>query len=153
MSDNILFDNIYIGHSVDDAEKLAKETWKIKQKLELKKEKTNAKKEKSEPSYSEKLKTIYDRLRADIEDFIEIFPYNPKSAVSTMPHVLGIFVGAFLIPIFFSLSFFRSKKDKVKKKEATDAKGKKTAKPAEPVEPTEETTESSAVKRRTPKKD
>lgn len=150
MNDNILFDNLYIGHSVDDAEKLAKETWKIKQKLELKKDKTNAEKEKFEPSYSEKLKTIYDRLLVDIQDFIEIFPYNPKSAVSTMPHVLGIFVGAFLIPIFFSLSFFRSKKDKVKKKEETDTKGKK---PAKPAEPTEETTESSTVKRRTPKKD
>lgn len=30
MTDDILFDNIYVGHSPDDAKKLAEETWKVK---------------------------------------------------------------------------------------------------------------------------
>lgn len=34
MQNNILFDNIYIGHSEEDAKKLAEETWVIKYKIE-----------------------------------------------------------------------------------------------------------------------
>ena len=34
MQNNILFDNIYIGHSEEDAKKFAEETWVIKHKIE-----------------------------------------------------------------------------------------------------------------------
>jgi calnexin len=34
MQNNILFDNIYIGHSEEDAKKFAEETWAIKYKIE-----------------------------------------------------------------------------------------------------------------------
>ena len=34
MQSDITFDNIYIGHSVDDASKLAKETYEVKRPVE-----------------------------------------------------------------------------------------------------------------------
>lgn len=34
MQNNILFDNIYIGHSEEDARKFAEETWVVKYKIE-----------------------------------------------------------------------------------------------------------------------
>jgi len=34
MTEDILFDNIYVGHSVDDAKALAAETFDIKHSLE-----------------------------------------------------------------------------------------------------------------------
>ena len=35
MQNDILFDNIYIGHSVEDAQKLKAETWDIKHPIEV----------------------------------------------------------------------------------------------------------------------
>ena len=34
MQNDILFDNIYIGHSVSDAEKLAQDTFEVKKAVE-----------------------------------------------------------------------------------------------------------------------
>ena len=34
MQNNILFDNIYIGHSEEDAKKFAEETWVVKHQIE-----------------------------------------------------------------------------------------------------------------------
>ena len=34
MQNNILFDNIYIGHSEEDAKKFAEETWVVKYEIE-----------------------------------------------------------------------------------------------------------------------
>ena len=34
MTEDILFDNLYIGHSVEDAKKLAAETFEVKKELE-----------------------------------------------------------------------------------------------------------------------
>ena len=34
MTEDILFDNIYVGHSIADAERLGNETWSVKHELE-----------------------------------------------------------------------------------------------------------------------
>ena len=34
MSEDILFDNLYIGHSVEDAKTLATESWEVKKTIE-----------------------------------------------------------------------------------------------------------------------
>ena len=43
MTEDILFDNIYVGHSVEDARKLAEETYFVKKKLEDIKDKVDEK--------------------------------------------------------------------------------------------------------------
>jgi len=45
MQPDILFDNIYIGHSEEDAKKFAEETWVIKYKIEKEAEDRELKKD------------------------------------------------------------------------------------------------------------
>lgn len=51
MQNNILFDNIYIGHSEEDAKKFAEETWVIKYKIEKDAEDLDSKPEPAEVCY------------------------------------------------------------------------------------------------------
>ncbi|KAF7536769.1 hypothetical protein G7Z17_g12991 [Cylindrodendrum hubeiense] len=92
MQSDILFDNIYIGHSVEDAEKLAEETFKVKQPVE------KALAEADKPKHSEKpdspldLKFLDDPVlfvREKVDLFVTIAQKDPIEAIKFVPEVAG----------------------------------------------------------------
>ncbi|CAG8434551.1 5352_t:CDS:10 [Diversispora eburnea] len=80
MQSDILFDNIYIGHSVEDAQKFAEETWKTPISL-----------------WEDPVKF----LQQHINEFLAIFFEDPLEAIKTKPEVAGGL--ATVAIIFFSL--------------------------------------------------
>ncbi|GES60936.1 calnexin precursor [Aspergillus terreus] len=98
MQNDILFDNIYIGHSVEDAEKLRKETFDVKHPVELaeeealkpKKEETGA-----TPSVSFKEDPV-TYVREKVDYFVGLAKQDPINAVKQVPEVAGA-LGALLL--------------------------------------------------------
>lgn len=128
MQSDILFDNIYIGHSVEDAAKLAAETFHVKHPVE--KELLEAEK----PKKSEKPKSPLDLKFTDdpvlyvkekIDLFLTIAQNDPIEAIKFVPEVPGAAVGIFatFIILVVSLVSLGSSSPAVKKA-ATDAKEK-----------------------------
>lgn len=101
MESDILFDNIYIGHSVDDAEKLAAESWAIKKPIEVAAEAAaNPKKEKEsgEPTTSFK-ENPTEWINQKIQLFLTTLSESgPVPAVQAVPEVAG--AGAALVITF-----------------------------------------------------
>ncbi|EON64158.1 hypothetical protein W97_03388 [Coniosporium apollinis CBS 100218] len=93
MQKDILFDNIYIGHSVADAEKLKKETYDVKIASEKAEEAaTKPKTEDTPPKSPMDLKfkddpVLYIREKLDL--FLTIAKKDPIQAVKFMPEVAG----------------------------------------------------------------
>lgn len=96
MQNDILFDNIYIGHSIADAEALAKETFHVKESVE------KAEEEESKPAADEKTKekpkspmdlvfmddpVLYIREKLDL--FLTIAKRDPVQAIQFVPEVAG----------------------------------------------------------------
>jgi hypothetical protein len=106
MTEDILFDNLYIGHSVEDAKKLAGETYEIKKKIE------GAAKEAEDKAEAEEagdIQTIFKNdpvgfIREKVFEFIELAKVDPVFAAKAKPEVaagLG-FVALFFIGALFS---------------------------------------------------
>lgn len=127
MKSNILFDNIYIGHSIEDASRLAIDSWAVKNALE----KENTPKPKKglldEPDLSENkyvaqaqmawhaTKLYLNEIQLDIFDFIDIIKHEPLNAFKQMPHVPFILASIVLLPMLaFSFFFGGSKKEEGK---------------------------------------
>ena len=95
MQNDILFDNIYIGHSEKDAAALAKETFEVKNAAEKAEEEANKPKEdekKDTPKSPMDLKfaddpVLYVREKLDL--FITIFKRDPIQAIQFVPEVAG----------------------------------------------------------------
>jgi calnexin len=92
MQKDILFDNIYIGHSVSDAEKLKAETFDLKHAAEKADEEAN------KPKLSEEIKSPSDLVFKDdpvryVKEktalFIEIAKRDPVEAIKFVPEVAG----------------------------------------------------------------
>lgn len=91
MQNDILFDNIYIGHSVEDAEKLRKETFDVKRPVEA------AEEEALKPKEEEKLATPSVGFKEDpvtfirekVDYFIVLAKQDPVGAVKAVPEVAG----------------------------------------------------------------
>ncbi|KAA8644556.1 hypothetical protein EYZ11_001446 [Aspergillus tanneri] len=91
MQNDILFDNIYIGHSVEDAEKLRKETFDIKHPVEV------AEEEASKPKVDEKAPTTSVSFKEDpvtyvrekVDSFVGLAKQDPINAVKQVPEVAG----------------------------------------------------------------
>jgi len=94
MQNDILFDNIYIGHSAADAEALQKETFDVKVKVE------KAEEEATKPKQDEKKEikspmdlvftddpVLYVREKFDL--FLTIAKRDPIEAVKFVPEVAG----------------------------------------------------------------
>ena len=108
MQSDILFDNVYIGHSVEDADKLKAETYDLKIVAE------KAEKEASKPLEPEKpaspldLKFMDDPLRY-IQDKFEVFMLvaqkDPIEAIKAVPEIAGAFVALFgvVIAVLFAM--------------------------------------------------
>jgi len=94
MQNDILFDNIYIGHSVADAEALQRETFDVKLSVEKAEEEQNKPKqdEKTEPKSPMDLSFMDDPvyyMREKFQLFVEIAKRDPVEAVRFVPEVAG----------------------------------------------------------------
>ncbi|CAO3571124.1 unnamed protein product [Mortierella alpina] len=91
MQKDILFDNIYIGHSTEDAEKLAAESWEIKHASEKKQEELANPKPKDTP---EGLPTFKEDpigfVIGHLREFFELAREDPMNAIHSRPMVSAI---------------------------------------------------------------
>ena len=157
MQKDILFDNIYIGHSIEDAEALKKETWDVKHPIEA------AQDEKAKPKKDDKAKSPMDLKFLDdpvlyITEkwnlFITIAQRDPIEAIRFVPEIAGgigiglVTIFAIIIGTVFSSTSApeQTKKAATKAKEAAaDAKDKAVDAAASGVE----TAKTEATKRAT----
>ncbi|KAL2756368.1 hypothetical protein ACRALDRAFT_1019235, partial [Sodiomyces alcalophilus JCM 7366] len=103
MQNDIMFDNIYIGHSVEDAEKLAEETFKPKYAVEKALEEAEKPKaeEKKKPASPNDLKFLDDPvtyMKEKVDLFVTIAQKDPVEAVRFVPEVAGG-IGAVLVTL------------------------------------------------------
>lgn len=105
MNKDILFDNIYVGHSIEEAERIQKESFDIKKKIEEAEDKANEpKKEDTPDEYVESFKedpVAY--IRQKLEMFFALLKRDPVSAFRLVPEVGGtlvVLVGTFLALLF-----------------------------------------------------
>ncbi|KAK4684067.1 calnexin, partial [Tremellales sp. Uapishka_1] len=92
MTEDILFDNIYVGHSADEAKQLAKETYHVKKAIEREAEGSVEEDEGEEPT------TLLDRLRLKVYEFIELCGFDVRQAIKQMPEVAaGLAAAAFTL--------------------------------------------------------
>ena len=114
MTEDILFDNLYIGHSVEDAQKLAEQTFEVKKKIE---EDVKKVEEKAEAEEAGDFQTIFKDdpvgfVREKVLEFVEIAKIDFVFAAKAMPEVaagLGL-VALFFVGALFSLLFGSSSK-------------------------------------------
>lgn len=94
MQSDILFDNIYIGHSVEDAEKLAEETFKVKQPIEKALADADKPKMEDAPKSPHDLKFLDDPVhyaKEKLDLFMTIAQKDPIQAIKFVPDAaLGI---------------------------------------------------------------
>lgn len=139
MTKDILFDNIYIGHSVEDAEKLQKESFDIKKKIEAEEDAASAPKVPEPPkplgetTFQEDPVTF---IKDKLELFFAVLRRDPMAAIQTLPEVAGglLAVVGTVLAILFSLIGMASSPAKVPaakpveaKKAENGSKGKKEA--------------------------
>lgn len=136
MQKDILFDNIYIGHSTEDAAALKKETWDIKFPIEEKEEEASEPEEKPEqskkPGESTFMEDPVGYAKEKIDLFVTIAQRDPVEAIKFVPEVAGaIGVGIVsVLALLFSLIGAGSKSPAVQdaakkaKDAAVDAKDK-----------------------------
>ena len=92
MQSDILFDNIYIGHSVEDAAALRKETWDIKRPAEDAEEVASKPKLEEKPKSPLDLKFMDDPVKYVTEKldlFITLAKKDPVEAIRFLPEVAG----------------------------------------------------------------
>jgi hypothetical protein len=99
MTEDILFDNIYIGHSPDDAKTLAKETFDVKSGIEnaIKAEETkSAEPEESEDAEVSLLANPTEFIRKKVFTFVEAAKQDPVGAAKAMPETAAALLTVFL---------------------------------------------------------
>lgn len=91
MTEDILFDNIYVGHSVEDARTLASETYAIKKSLEVTVE-PEVEDEKAEvPSFKE---NPVGFVRQKVFSFVDAAKVDPVEAFKSHPETAFVLAGA-----------------------------------------------------------
>lgn len=103
MQNEILFDNIYIGHSIEDAAALREETFAVKKPIET------AEEEAAKPKVEKKAQTggvTFQEdpiafIRQKIDLFISLVQQDPIEAVKTVPEVAGGLGALVLATILF----------------------------------------------------
>jgi calnexin len=106
MQNDILFDNIYIGHSAEDADELRKETFVPKLAAEKAEEEANAPKPADPVTDPSDLKFTEDPVKyaqAKLNLFIEIAKRDPVEAIKFVPEVAGT-IGALAVGIIALLA-------------------------------------------------
>ena len=92
MQNDILFDNIYIGHSEEDAKKFQAETFDIKHPIEKKEEEASTPEPPKKSSSPMDLKFMDDPVhyvREKFDLFITIAKSNPIQAIQFVPEIAG----------------------------------------------------------------
>ena len=95
MTEDIMFGNIYVGHSVEDAQKLAKETFEVKHALEVAKAKEEDAKT-DYPSPSDWKEDPVAFIRERVFSFIELAKIDPLLAFKSKPETGAALTGALL---------------------------------------------------------
>jgi calnexin len=111
MQNDILFDNIYIGHSIEDANKLAEETFGVKHPLEKALAEADRPKQDDKPRSPSDLNFMEDPVHyitEKIDLFKAIAAQDPIQAIKFVPEVAGgfaaiILAAAGLIAVLFNL--------------------------------------------------
>lgn len=156
MQGDILFDNIYIGNSVEDAKKFADETFFEKQPIEqlvelAEKPKDEPKKPKS-PSDLVFMDDPVHYIREKVDLFVTIFKSDPVQAIKFVPEVSGTLaaIALALLGALFGIVTAGASSPAVKKT-AGDAKAKAVDAKDKVVEATTTATEQAkdAVNKRT----
>lgn len=129
MQNNILFDNIYIGHSVDDAAKLAEETFFLKHPIEELAELADKPKEEDKPKSPSDLKFLDDPvhyIREKLDLFLTIAKNDPIQAIKFVPEAAGGIAAVLvtILAVVVGLAGSGSSAAPAAKKVATDAKDK-----------------------------
>lgn len=131
MQNNILFDNIYIGHSIADAEKFAEETFKLKhpieQLLELEDQpKPEEKKPAKSPSDLVFMDDPVHYIREKLDLFFTIAQNDPIQAIKFVPEAAGgiAAVAITLIAVIIGLVSMGGSTPPQVKKAAEDVKAK-----------------------------
>ena len=151
MQNGFVFDNIYVGHSEEDAAKLADETWAVKSEIEKNKEPEAPQESLSDTAsgYLEEAKKRFASLQAEILEFSELAREDFVGTVKQMPHIAGLLVLGALLPLVFLSSLFSSSPaPKQTKKKESDEKSSPVKATA-----TSSAVEQKEVKKRTAKKD
>jgi calnexin len=153
MQNDILFDNIYIGHSVEDAEKLRKETFDVKRPIEeAEEEASKPKKAEKEAGSSVSFKEDpVTYIREKVENFVGLVQEDPVNAVKEAPEVAGGFAAVLLTMILIivgAISASSPAAAPVAKKGKEAAKATKE-KAAEAVSSAADTAKGGATKRTT----
>ncbi|KJZ78412.1 Calnexin-like protein [Hirsutella minnesotensis 3608] len=128
MQSDILFDNIYIGHSVEDADKLAAETFSVKHPVEEKLADAEKPKEDEKPKSPSDLKFLDDPvvyIKEKVALFLMIAQNDPVQAIKFVPEVAGGFaaIAVTLIAVLVGLVGIGGSSPAVQKA-AADAKDK-----------------------------
>lgn len=92
MQNDILFDNIYIGHSVEDAEKLRAETFDIKLANEKAAEDAAKPKKEEKPKSVDELVFMEEPVKyvqQKVDLFVSIAKQDPVEAIKLVPEVAG----------------------------------------------------------------
>ncbi|RKP09627.1 calreticulin [Thamnocephalis sphaerospora] len=108
MQNEILFDNIFVGHSAEDASKFAEETWVVKDKIERAQEdavapKPNPQEDDEEPKLLEQ-PIMY--FRHHFEKFYEHAQIDLLEAITSHPVVVSGFVGLLTIAFVLVMGIF-----------------------------------------------
>ena len=85
MTEDILFNNIYIGHSVEDARKLAEETYFVKKVVEEAAEKAAGKEAEAETAEVTFAANPTEFIRTKVFTFLELAKVDPVAAFKTHP--------------------------------------------------------------------
>ncbi|KAF2719928.1 calnexin-like protein [Polychaeton citri CBS 116435] len=101
MQNDILFDNIYVGHSIEDAAKLQAETFDIKKAIETKVEEAEKPKKEDKPKSPFDLSFKDDPVlyvKEKFELFVTLAKKDPVQAVQFVPEIAaGLAVGVVTI--------------------------------------------------------
>jgi len=152
MQKDILFDNIYIGHSIEDAKALKAETFDVKIIAEKEEEEATRPKTPEKPKSPSDLKFMDDPvhfIREKIDLFIAIAQRDPIQAIQFVPEVsgaIGVIIALLVTVLFVSLS----RSGSAPSKQDVKAAAKKTAdKAAEAVTTATDTAKEEVTKRTT----
>jgi len=125
MTEDILFDNVYLGHSLEDAKTLAAETFTIKKELEATAEAVKSEKEDKEDQIIFKEDPVAF-IREKVFEFIDLAQLDPVFAAKSHPETAAGLAFAVLtffgmLGVFVSSLFGGSPKPAVKSSKKTDA--------------------------------
>lgn len=130
MQNDILFDNIYIGHSIEEANQLAAETWDLKQPIEKSLEEAEKPKKDNKPKSPSDLKFLDDPvtyIKEKLDLFLTIASNDPVQAIKFVPEVPTA-IGGLIVTLVALIGIFTAggSAPAPVKKAAADAKGKAT---------------------------